>query len=89
MSIITVVSAIEPYEGGGFALRVKSVDSQQAWWKWHETEQNAYVDAVDLGVAAMEIIEEQGVLATIRRRLKVDTSIAVERLELFGLKKIT
>ena len=87
MSVITVVPTIEPHESGGFALRVRSVDSQQAWWKWHETEKNAYEDAVDLGVAPEQFVGPQG--ATFRRRLKDDVSIDVERLELFGLKATT
>ncbi len=89
MSVITVIPTIEPHESGGFALRVRSVDSQLVWWKWHETEQNAYQDAVDLGVATVESGGVQGVLATVRRRLQADVSIDVERLEQFGLKKTT
>jgi hypothetical protein len=82
MSVVVVVPTIEPHGSDGFELRVQSVDSQQVWWKWHETERNAYEDAVDLGVAT-----EQSFGSTLRRQLKKEVSIDEERLEQFGLKK--
>lgn len=89
MPVVTVVPSIEPYytPQGGYELRLRSVATRQAWMKWYETEPNAYEDAVNLGVATLESGGAHGVLAAFHRRLKVDASIDLERLVLFGLRE--
>jgi hypothetical protein len=80
MSAVTVVPKIEP-RSNGFMLLVESVDAQRAWRKWYGTEQDAYTDAVDMGLADDEFFG-----STHRRKLKTKVSIAVERFEHFGLQ---
>ncbi len=54
------------------------------WWKPYGSERDAYTDAVELGLADEECPGGN----TLRRRLKAETSIGIERRELFGLKRI-
>ena len=82
MSEITVIPTISA-QSGSFLLRVESSDGQRTLQKGYGSEQDAYTDAVDMGLARVEHIG-----STLRRRLEAEASIQVERLEQFGLHEI-
>ncbi|HEY2473069.1 MAG TPA: hypothetical protein VGI45_35140 [Terracidiphilus sp.] len=81
MALVSVIPTIEP-DGGGFMLRVRTLDSVRVWRKWHESKENAIEDAGDIGLVEVETFGNAA-----RRTLKPVASIAIERLEQFGLRE--
>jgi hypothetical protein len=88
MPIITVKPSIGRHEPGGFGMWIRSTDPQQAWWKWYETELDAYIEAVMLGLATEQITGTQRLSVTVRKTLKDEASIDPADLARFAFKAI-
>lgn len=85
MQEIRVIPVIEAKSDDGFFMRIRRADNTaQEWRKWYETEQNAYLEAVQLGLATEEVIEVQRFSVTVRKTLKEVASIDAELLERFA-----
>jgi hypothetical protein len=88
MPTITVKTSIGRHEPGGFGMWIRSTDPQQAWWEWYETELDAYIEEVMLGLATEQITGTQRLSATVRKTLKNEASIDPADLARFAFKAI-
>jgi len=88
MPIITVKPSIGRHESSGFGIWIRSTDPQQVWWKWYETELDAYIEAVRLGLATEQITATQHLSATVRKTLKDEALIDPADLERFAFNVV-
>jgi hypothetical protein len=88
MGVVIVKVTIEPSYTAGFAMWVRSQeDVKDVWWKWYATQQNAYMEAEQLGLAfALEI--PQGFTLLVRRQIKESASIDPAELTNFGFREV-
>ena len=74
-----VVPTIKPCEGG-VEMEVRAVESFYKWRKKYRHVGDAYMEAVQLGLAIMEG-DPAGRLSFVKRTLKLEASIETESLE--------
>jgi hypothetical protein len=86
MPRIKVVPAIKPCESG-FETEVKAVDSFYKWRKKYREIGDAYVEAVQLGLATLEG-DPAGRLSFVRRTLKPEAWIETEQLERYRFRLV-
>jgi hypothetical protein len=79
MPRMKVVPAIRACEGG-FETEVKAVDSFYKWRKKYREIGDAYMEAVELGLATLEG-DPAGRLSFVKRTLKLEVWVETEHLE--------
>lgn len=84
MPRIKVVPTIKPGEAG-FEMEVRAVDSFYKWRKVYRDEEDAYADAVELGLALEG--DAAGRLSFVRRILNPEAWIDTERIEWFRFRQ--
>jgi hypothetical protein len=80
MPKVKVVPAIKPCEAGGFETEVRAVESFYKWRKRYREIGDAYLEAVQLGLATLEG-DPAGRLSFVRRTLKLEATVETEVLE--------
>ncbi len=87
MDTVVVKVTIEPSYADGYAMWVRLQErANHVWWKWYSTEQYAYMEAEQLGLAfAVEIPQRFELL--VRRQLKEMASIDPAKLTNFGFRE--
>ena len=79
MPKLKVVPTVKPCEGG-FETEVRAVESFYKWRKRYRAVGDAYMEAVQLGLATLEG-DPAGRLSFVKRTLKLEASIDTELLE--------
>ena len=79
MPRLKVVPTVKPCEGG-FETEVRAVESFYKWRKRYRTVGDAYMEAVQLGLATLEG-DPAGRLSFVKRTLKLEATIDTELLE--------
>lgn len=79
MPRVKVVPTIKPCEGG-FETEVRAVESFYKWRKKYREVGDAYMEAVQLGLAFLEG-DPAGRLSFVRRTLKLEAVVETELLE--------
>jgi len=89
MDTVVVKVTIEPSHADGFSMWVRSQErANDVWWKWYGTEQYAYMEPEQLGLAfAVEISQRFELL--VRRQLKETASIDPAKLTNFGFSEVS
>ena len=79
MPKMKVVPTIKPCEGG-FETEVRAVESFYKWRKKYREVGDAYMEAIQLGLATLEG-DPAGRLSFVRRTLKLEATVETELLE--------
>jgi hypothetical protein len=89
MDTVVVKVTIEPSYADGFAMWVRSQErADDVWWKWYGTEQYAYMEAEQLGLAFSVEIPQRFELV-VRRELKETASIDPAKLANFVFRGVS
>lgn len=79
MPRMKVVPSIKPCEGG-FETEVRAVESFYKWRKRYREIGDAYMEAIQLGLATLEG-DPSGRLSFVKRSLKLEATVETEALE--------